>query len=98
MAKKRKNPFDDPFMGDGLYGAEENMEMTGIPGLNLSELAPLVAELTDQEGIMLFSMIGELVERGITPERYTSFYNAYQKLRPMFEPSASAGKRQVSKL
>lgn len=97
MAKKRKNPFDDPFMGDGLPAIENDMDLAGVPGLDVGELMPLVAELTDQEGIMLFSMIGELVERGITPERYASFYNAYQKLRPMFGPSKPAGKKKVSK-
>ena len=99
MAKKRKNPFDDPFMSDGLsaMGDNDNMDLAGMPHLDLAALAPLVAEMTDQEGMMLFSLIGELVERGVTPERYTTFYNAYQKLRPMFESHAPAGKKKVSK-
>ena len=97
MAKKRKNPFDDPFVNDGLPTMGDNMGDSGMPGLDLASLAPLVSEMTDREGMVLFSMIGELVERGITPERYASFYNAYQKLRPMFAPQVSVGRMKVSK-
>ena len=97
MAKKRKNPFEDPFMGDGLSGAEDDMNLAGIPGLDLRALAPLAAGLNDQEGMMLFTLLGHMVESGITPEKYTSFYNAYEKLRPMIMPDMPSGKRNGSK-
>ena len=97
MAKKRKNPFDDPFMGDGLSGTEDDMNLAGIPGLDLASLAPLAAGLNDQEGMMLFTLLGHMVESGITPEKYTSFYNAYEKLRPMIMQDMPSGKRNGSK-
>ena len=97
MAKKRKNPFEDPFMSEGLPAAEDNMNIAGMQGLDLRALEPLAAGLTDQDGMMLFSMLGHMVESGITPEKYTSFYNVYQKLRPMIMPDVPSGKRNGSK-
>ena len=97
MAKKRKNPFEDPFMSEGLPAAEDDMNLAGMQGLDLRALEPLAAGLTDQDGMMLFSMLGHMVESGITPEKYTSFYNVYQKLRPMIMPDMPSGKSKGSK-
>lgn len=97
MAKKRKNPFEYPFVNDRLSAAEDDMNLAGMPGLDLAALAPLAAGLTNQEGMMLFSMLSHMVESGITPEKYTSFYNVYQKLRPMIMSDVSSRKSKGSK-
>lgn len=97
MAKKRKNPFEDPFRNDGFSAMDDDMGLPEVPGLDLSTLAPLVSGMTDHDGLVLFSMIGHMVEMGVTPEKYTSFYNAFQKLRPLFAPLESSGKGKVSK-
>ena len=95
MAKIRKNPFDGSLGKETDPHMDGNMDMSGLPGLpglDLNELMPLVAKLGNREGMMLFSMIAELVEAGVTPERYAAFYSAYQKLRPMFVHDAAGGK------
>lgn len=82
MAKKRKNPFEGSLRDNAFPGAAE-MPLSGLPEQELLELAPLVAGLTDQDGMLIFSMLGELIESGVTPEKYAAFYTVYQKLRPM---------------
>ena len=39
MAKKRKNPFDDPFVSNRLPAAEDDMNLVGMPGLDLASKA-----------------------------------------------------------
>ncbi|MDE6855331.1 MAG: hypothetical protein K2J34_02560, partial [Muribaculaceae bacterium] len=64
MAKIRKNPFDGSLGKETDPHMDGNIDMAGLPGLpglDLNELMPLGAKLGNREGMMLFSMIAELV-------------------------------------
>lgn len=83
MAKKRINPFDTPFGNSGQEKDNDMFDGFQMAGVDMKTMAPLLASLTDQEGMMLFTMLAHAVESGVTPEMYASFHKAYEHLRPM---------------
>ena len=92
MAKKRKNPFEET-MVNWDFGPSDDDLGGELSNIDLKELAPLVAGLTDDEGMMIFSMLGHLIESGVTPEKYATFYKVYNQLRPVVMQDAEVNKR-----
>lgn len=83
MAKKRKNPFENPMADAEAFGFGNINIGRALQGIDMQELESLVSSMTDEEGMMAFSMIGHLADSGVTPEAYSMFYNVFQRLRPM---------------
>lgn len=102
MAKKRKNPFDNPESTPGANAPGPIDIARALHGIDMNELLPLVEDMTEEEGMSAFAMISYLAEIGVKPETYTAFYNVYQRVRPMmtedsnYNEKKSATKRNLS--
>lgn len=57
----------------------------------------LIAGMTDEVGMLTFTMISQLAENGITPEAYAGFYNIYMKVRPLIHPGNRGSKARSPK-
>lgn len=97
MAKKRKNPFEDPFMGEGAPSSEFNPTAGGSPSYNYDDLAGLFVGLDVEDGAELFSMLRDVAEVGITPEEYTIFYSVYNNIMRPLMLKEEAQARKTSK-
>lgn len=97
MAKKRKNPFDNPASDAGLNTPGTLDIMHALHGMDMSELATLIEGLTEEEGMMVFAMISHLAEAGVKPDAYAAFYNVYQRLRPMIAENDRKNEKKSAK-